>query len=156
MMIGLGCDHAGYPLKKLLHARLEKEGHQVLNLGVDTDAVPSDYPDCARAVAEAVVGGKAGRGIVVCGSGVGACVAANKVAGARAGMCHDTFSAHQGVEDDDVNVLCLGGRVIGPELAFEVMNAWLGAKFSGLERHLRRKNKVLAIERAYSKEARHP
>ena len=152
MIIALGCDHAGYALKKLLHARLEKKGHQVLNLGVDTDAVPADYPDSARAVSEAVVAGKAARGIVVCGSGVGACVAANKVAGARAGMCHDTFSAHQGVEDDDVNVLCLGGRVIGSELALEVVNVWLGAKFSGLERHLRRKNKVLAIERDYSKE----
>ena len=153
MIIALGCDHAGYPLKKLLHAWLEKKGHQVMNLGVDTDAVPADYPDYARAVAEAVAAGKAPRGIVVCGSGVGACVAANKVVGARAGMCHDTFSAHQGVEDDDVNVLCLGGRVIGSELAFEVVNVWLGAKFSGLERHLRRKNKVLDIERAYSKEA---
>ena len=153
MIIALGCDHAGYPLKKLLHAWLEKKGHHVLNLGVDTDAVPADYPDYARAVSEAVVAGNAARGIVVCGSGVGACVAANKVVGARAGMCHDTFSAHQGVEDDDVNVLCLGGRVIGSELAYEVVNAWLGAKFSGLERHLRRKNKVLAIERQYSKEA---
>jgi ribose 5-phosphate isomerase B len=153
MIIALGCDHAGYPLKKLLHAWLEKKGHQVMNLGVDTDAVPADYPDYARAVAEAVAAGKAPRGIVVCGSGVGACVAANKVVGARAGMCHDTFSAHQGVEDDDVNVLCLGGRVIGSELAFEVVNVWLGAKFTGAERHLRRKNKVLDIERAYSKEA---
>jgi ribose 5-phosphate isomerase B len=153
MIIALGCDHAGFPLKNLLHTWLEKKGHQVLNLGVDTDAVPADYPDYARAVSEAVVAGKALRGIIVCGSGVGACVAANKVVGARAGMCHDTFSAHQGVEDDDVNVLCLGGRVIGSELAFEVVNVWLGAKFTGAERHLRRKNKVLDIERAYSKEA---
>jgi ribose 5-phosphate isomerase B len=153
MIIALGCDHAGYPLKKILHAWLEKKGHQVLNLGVDTADVPADYPDYARAVSEAVAAGKAPRGIIVCGSGVGACVAANKVVGARAGMCHDTFSAHQGVEDDDVNVLCLGGRVIGAELALEVTNVWLGAKFSGLERHLRRKNKVLDIERAYSKEA---
>jgi ribose 5-phosphate isomerase B len=153
MIIALGCDHAGYPLKKILHAWLEKKGHQVLNLGVDTDAVPADYPDYARAVAEAVASGKAPRGIIVCGSGVGACVAANKVPGALACMCHDTFSARQGVEDDDLNVLCLGGRVIGSELAFEVVNAFLCAKFSGLERHLRRKNKVLAIERFYSKEA---
>jgi ribose 5-phosphate isomerase B len=153
MIIALGCDHAGYPLKKILHAWLEKKGHQVLNLGVDTDSVPADYPDYARAVAEAVAAGKAPRGIIVCGSGVGACVAANKVPGALACMCHDTFSARQGVEDDDLNVLCLGGRVIGSELAFEVVNAFLNAKFSGLERHLRRKNKVLAIERAYSKEA---
>ncbi|MDE2142536.1 MAG: RpiB/LacA/LacB family sugar-phosphate isomerase [Elusimicrobia bacterium] len=153
MIIALGCDHAGYPLKKLVHARLEKKGLTVLNLGVDTDAVPADYPDYARAVAEAVRGGKAARGIVVCGSGVGACVAANKVPGARACMCHDTFSARQGVEDDDLNILCLGGRVIGSELAYEVLNAFLNAKFSGLDRHRRRKDKVTAIERAYSKEA---
>lgn len=153
MIIALGCDHAGYPLKKILHAWLEKKGHQVLNLGVDTDSVPADYPDYAKAVALAVSSRKAERGLVVCGSGVGACVAANKVPGALACMCHDTFSARQGVEDDDLNVLCLGGRVIGSELAFEVVNAFLCAKFSGLERHLRRKNKVLAIERAYSKEA---
>ena len=153
MNIALGCDHAGFPLKKLMHAWLEKKGHRVLDLGVETDAVPADYPDYARAVAEAVVAGKAERGIVVCGSGVGACVAANKVPGVRAGMCHDTFSARQGVEDDDVNVLCLGGRVIGSELAFEVAAAWLNAKFSGLDRHKRRKDKVEAIERTYSKEA---
>jgi len=153
MLIALGCDHAGYPLKKLVHEWLEKKGHQVLNLGVDTDAVPADYPDYARAVAEAVAAGKTPRGIVVCGSGVGACVAANKVPGVRACMCHDTFSARQGVEDDDLNILCLGGRVIGSELAYEVVAAFLNAKFSGLERHLRRKNKVLAIEHTYSKEA---
>lgn len=154
MTIALGCDHAGYPLKKLVHGWLEKKGHQVLNCGVDTDAAPADYPDHARAVAEAVAAGKAARGIVVCGSGVGATVAANKVPGARAAMCHDTFSARQGVEDDDLNVLCLGGRIIGASLAEEVVAAFLGAKFSGLERHQRRKDKVLAIERAYSKEAR--
>ena len=153
MLIALGCDHAGYPLKKLMHVWLEKKGHKVLNLGVDTDAVPADYPDYARAVAEAVASGKAARGIVVCGSGVGACVAANKVPGARACMCHDTFSARQGVEDDDLNILCLGGRVIGSELAYVVVAAFLDAKFSGLDRHQRRKDKVLAIERFYSKEA---
>jgi ribose 5-phosphate isomerase B len=153
MIIALGCDHAGYPLKKLVQAWLEKKGHQVLNLGVDTDAVPADYPDYARAVSEAVVAGKAARGIVVCGSGVGATVAANKVFGARACMCHDTFSARQGVEDDDLNILCLGGRVIGSEVAYEILNAFLNATFSGLDRHQRRKDKVLAIERAYSKEA---
>jgi len=154
MIIALACDHAGYALKALLKTWLQKKGHGVVDLGVDTDAVPADYPDYARAAAEAVVAGKAARAIVVCGSGVGACVAANKVPGARAGTCHDTFSARQGVEDDDVNVLCLGGRVIGSELAYEVVNAWLSASFSGLERHLRRKEKVLAIERAYLKETR--
>ena len=152
MNIALGCDHAGYPLKKLVHDWLVKKGHTVLNLGVDTDDVPADYPDYARAVAEAVASGKAPRGIVVCGSGVGATVAANKVPGARACMCHDPFSARQGVEDDDLNILCLGGRIIGSELAYEVLNAFLIAKFSGLDRHQRRKDKVIAIERAYSKE----
>jgi ribose 5-phosphate isomerase B len=153
MIIALGCDHAGYPLKKLVHARLETLGHRVLNLGTN-DEKPADYPDYARAVAEAVARGEAERGVVVCGSGVGATVAANKVPGARAAMCHDTFSARQGVEDDDLNVLCLGGRIIGPSLADEVLSAFLGAKFSGLERHARRKDKVIAIERAYSKEAK--
>ncbi|MBI4060940.1 MAG: ribose 5-phosphate isomerase B [Elusimicrobia bacterium] len=152
MIIALGCDHAGFPLKKLLQAWLEKKGHKVLNLGVDTDAEPADYPDHARAVAEAVAKGAAERGVIVCGSGVGATIAANKVPGARACMCHDTFSARQGVEDDDMNVLCLGGRIIGQELAFEALGAFLGAKFSGLDRHRRRKDKVTAIERAYSKE----
>ena len=153
MIIALGCDHAGYPLKRLIHDWLVKKGHTVLNLGVDTDAVPVDYPDYARAVAETVAAGKAPRGIVVCGSGVGATVAANKVPGARACLCHDTFSARQGVEDDDVNILCLGGRVIGCELAYEVAGTWLNAKFSGLDRHQRRKDKVLAIEHTYSKES---
>ncbi len=153
MIIALGCDHAGFPLKKLAQAWLEKMGHKVLNLGVDTDAVPADYPDYARAVAEAVASGKAERGVVVCGSGVGATIAANKVPGVRSCMCHDTFSARQGVEDDDMNVLCLGGRIIGSELAREVLSSFLSAKFSRLDRHQRRKDKVTAIERTYSKEA---
>ncbi len=153
MIIALGCDHAGFTLKKLLHAWLEKKGHTVINHGVDTDAVPADYPDYARAVAEAVKDRKAERGLIVCGSGVGATIAANKVPGVRACMCHDTFSARQGVSDDDMNVLCLGGRIIGSELAFEVLGAFLNAKFSGLDRHTRRKDKVTAIERTYSKEA---
>ena len=152
MRIAIGADHAGYELKDKLIPVLQKLGHEVTDHGTKTgDAV--DYPDYAKKVAEAVAQKKADRGIVVCGSGVGASVAANKVRGARAGLCHDTFSARQGVEDDDLNVLCLGARVIGSELAFEVVHAFLNAKFSGLERHLRRKNKVLAIERAYSKEA---
>ena len=153
MIIALGCDHAGYPLKKQVHAWLEKNGHQVLNLGVDTDQTPADYPDYACAVAESVAAGKAARGVIVCGSGVGATIAANKVPGVRACMCHDTFSARQGVEDDDMNVLCLGGRIIGSELAYEVLKAFLGATYSGLERHQRRKDKVTSIERAYSKES---
>jgi ribose 5-phosphate isomerase B len=153
MIIALGCDHAGCPLKLQVHAWLEKNGHTVVNKGVDTDKVPADYPDYARAVAESVAKGEAQRGIVVCGSGVGATIAVNKVPGVRGCMCHDTFSARQGVEDDDMNVLCLGGRIIGSELAYEVLKAFLGAKFSGLERHQRRKDKVTAIERDYSKEA---
>lgn len=151
MRIALACDHAGYPLKKTLHAWLEKNGHEIINLGVNTDAEPADYPDYAAAAAEAVAQGRAERGLVVCGSGVGAVVAANKVPGVRAGLCHDTFSARQGVEDDDVNVLCLGGRVIGGELALEVLKAWLAARFSGLDRHVRRKDKILALERRYGR-----
>lgn len=153
MIIALGCDHAGFPLKKLLQDWLEKKGHTVVNLGVDTDAVPADYPDYARAVSEAVAAGSAERGVIVCGSGVGATIAANKVPGVRGCMCHDTFSARQGVEDDDMNVLCLGGRIIGRELAYEVTGAFLNAAFSDLDRHRRRKDKVVAIERAYSKES---
>jgi ribose 5-phosphate isomerase B len=150
MKIALGADHAGFDLKKQLHQFLEKNGHVVVNKGVDgTD--PADYPDYARKVAESVAKKEVERGIMVCGSGVGACVAANKVPGVRAGLCHDTFSARQGVEDDDVNVLCLGARVVGSELAFDILRAWLAARFSNAERHLRRLNKVLAIEKEFNK-----
>ena len=151
MRVVIGADHAGFELKEFIIEHLAQAGHEVLDVGTHSTE-PVDFPDYARAVAETVAAGKAPRGIVVCGSGVGATVAANKVPGARACMCHDTFSARQGVEDDDVNILCLGGRVIGSELAYEVVGAWLNAKFSGLDRHQRRKDKVLAIERAYSKE----
>ena len=151
MRVVIGADHAGFELKAPIIEHLAQAGHEVLDVGTHSTE-PVDFPDYARAVAETVAAGKAPRGIVVCGSGVGATVAANKVPGARACMCHDTFSARQGVEDDDVNILCLGGRVIGSELAYEVVGAWLNAKFSGLDRHQRRKDKVLAIERAYSKE----
>lgn len=150
MKIALGADHGGYELKKALQPFLEKLGHAVINKGVDSSAA-ADYPDYARKVAEAVVRREAERGIMVCGSGVGACVAANKVPGIRAGLCHDTFSARQGVEDDDVNVLCLGARVIGPELAFEVVRAWLAARFSDAERHRRRRDKVIAMEKEFCK-----
>jgi len=148
MKIALGSDHGGFPLKPAMKAYLEKHGHSILDLGTHS-AEPCDYPDFAKKVALAVVQGEADRGIVICGSGVGACVAANKIPGARAGLCHDTFSAHQGVEDDDVNVLCLGARVIGPELAFEIVGVWLKARFSQAERHVRRKEKILALEREY-------
>ncbi|MBI3551394.1 MAG: ribose 5-phosphate isomerase B [Elusimicrobia bacterium] len=149
MKIALGADHAGYELKAQLQKILESQGHAVLNQGTDSgEAV--DYPDYAKKVALAVAQGKAERGIMVCGSGVGASVAANKVPGVRAGLCHDTFSARQGVEDDDVNVLCLGARVIGASLAEEIVKVWLAARFSKAERHQRRLDKVIAIERQYS------
>ena len=153
MKIALGADHGGYELKLALRESLEKQGHAVLDLGTDS-AAAADYPDYAKKVALAVVRGEAERGIMICGSGVGASIAANKVPGARAGLCHDTFSARQGVEDDDANILCLGARVVGPALAAEVVAAFLGARFSKAERHQRRKEKVLAIEREFSKAAR--
>ncbi|MDD5656247.1 MAG: RpiB/LacA/LacB family sugar-phosphate isomerase [Elusimicrobia bacterium] len=148
MRLAIAADHAGYELKRWLQRALERDGHEVLNLGVDGPE-PVDYPDFARKAADAVRAGRAERGIVVCGSGVGACVAANKMPGIRAGLCHDTFSARQGVEDDDVNVLCLGGRVIGPELAGEVARAFLKARFSNAERHVRRRDKVTALEKEF-------
>jgi len=147
MKIAVGCDHAGFPLKQELVPWLKQLGYEVLDVGThSSDAV--DYPDFAQAVGKEVVTGNVERGIVVCGSGVGACVAANKMKGIRAGVCHDTFSARQGVEDDDMNTLCLGARIIGGELARDVVRAYLDARFSGLDRHQRRLNKVLAIEAA--------
>jgi ribose 5-phosphate isomerase B len=146
MIIAVGCDHAGFPLKQLVITQVRNSGHEVLDCGTMSLVPTDDYPDFALAVAEAIRGGKADRGIVVCGSGVGVSVAANKVPGIRAAMCHDTFSARQGVEDDAMNVVCLGARVIGPELASEVIRAYLAAKFSGAERHQRRLNKVMQIE----------
>lgn len=147
--VAIGCDHAGFPLKAQVIEYLKKNGHEVLDLGTNSEQAV-DYPDFAEAVGEAVSTGKADIGVVLCGSGVGACVAANKVKGVRAGLCHDTFSAHQGREDDDTNVLCMGARVIGPNLAMEVLDSFVKAKFSGAERHQRRLNKVLAIESKYS------
>ena len=150
MRIAVGADHAGFPLKALAVVQLQQLGHEVLDLGTDSDE-PVDYPDFAQAVAEAVMRGEAERGLLLCGSGVGASVAANKVPGVRAAVCHDTFSARQGVEDDDMNVLCLGARVVGPQLALDVIRAWDGAVFSGAERHTRRLNKVKAIEERYQR-----
>ncbi|MCL5942225.1 MAG: RpiB/LacA/LacB family sugar-phosphate isomerase [Actinobacteria bacterium] len=149
MIVAVGADHGGYTLKTSVVAALRAAGHETLDLGA-FDEQPSDYPDFALAVAEAVRAGKAERGVVVCGSGVGACVAANKVPGIRAGIAHDTFSAHQGVEDDDMNVVCLGARVIGRELALEVVRTFLGARFSGAERHVRRLAKVREIEKRFA------
>jgi ribose 5-phosphate isomerase B len=148
MKIAVGADHGGFLLKVTIVRFLKERGFEVLDLGTYSTE-PSDYPDFARSVSEAVLEGKAGRGILICGSGVGACVAANKFQGIRAAVCHDTFSARQGVEDDDMNVLCLGGRVIGHGLAKEIVNSFLLAGFSGAERHLRRLNKVKEFEREF-------
>jgi ribose 5-phosphate isomerase B len=148
--IAVGCDHAGFPLKDAAVAELRRLGHEVADLGTNS-AEAVDYPDYAQAVAEAVMRGEAERGLLLCGSGVGASVAANKVPGVRAAVCHDTFSARQGVEDDDMNVLCLGARVIGPELALDVIRAWLSATFSNADRHVRRLNKVKALEARYQR-----
>lgn len=146
MNVALGCDHAGYALKRAVGEWLTAEGHTLVDCGAMDDS-PSDYPDYARAVGVAILEGRAERGVLLCGSGVGASVAANKLPGVRAALCHDTFSARQGVEDDDLNVLCCGARVIGPALAHEVLSAFLAARFSGAERHRRRLGKIQAIER---------
>ncbi len=146
MRIALGADHGGFPLKGEIAEQLRREGRQVVDLGAHQYDGADDYPDFARAVAEAVAGGSAERGIVICGSGVGASIAANKIRGARAGLCHDTYSARQAVEHDDMNVLCLGARVIGPAVAAELVRVFLGAQFSGEDRHLRRLRKVLSFE----------
>jgi ribose 5-phosphate isomerase B len=145
--VAVACDHAGFPLKEAVLDVVRKAGHEVLDLGTDSTA-PVDYPDFAEKVGHAIQRREADRGIVLCGSGVGAAVAANKMIGVRAGLCHDTYSAHQCVEHDDVNVLALGARIIGPELAVEIVRAFLSAKFTGEERHVRRLNKILAIEQS--------
>lgn len=150
MMIAIGADHGGYTLKNLLVNYLYQLGHTVSDFGTYAEEAV-DYPDYARPVAEAVLDGKAERGILICGSGVGACVAANKFPGARAAVCHDTFSAHQGVEDDNMNILCLGARVVGAELAKEIVRTFLRASFSQAERHVRRLGKVSDIEREFMK-----
>jgi ribose 5-phosphate isomerase B len=142
----VGADHGGYSLKNELLGRLRRQ-YDILDIGAHKYDPDDDYPDYAEAVAQAVASGKAQRGILVCGSGVGACIAANKVPGVRACLCHDTYSAHQGVEHDDMNVLCLGARVIGIELATELVEAFLKARFSKEKRHRRRLKKVLAIEK---------
>jgi len=149
MQVALGSDHAGFELKKVLSDHLQHNGHLVLDVGTYS-ADPVDYPDYAEAVALSVLHGEAERGILICGSGVGAAVAANKVAGIRAGLCHDCYSAHQGVEHDDTNVLVLGARVIGAELAKDISLTFLNARFTAEERHQRRLKKVLDIEKRYA------
>jgi ribose 5-phosphate isomerase B len=147
MNLVIGSDHAGYRLKMVIGELLRSMGHDVLDVGA-FDEKPSDYPDYAEKVGEAVLAGRE-RGVLICGSGVGVSVAANKIPGIRAAMCHDTYSAHQGVEHDDMNVLVLGERVIGVELAKDLVRAFLGAKFTHEERHVRRLNKVEALEAKY-------
>ncbi|MCH7748316.1 MAG: ribose 5-phosphate isomerase B [Acidobacteria bacterium] len=145
MRIAIGSDHAGFSLKGTLVEALREGGHEVIDVGTDSDAAV-DYPDYAEAVAVAVRRGTVDRGVMICGSGVGASVAANKVPGVRAAVCHDTFSAHQGVEHDDMNILVLGARIIGAALAAEVLEAFLGARFSDAERHRRRIGKIRRLE----------
>jgi RpiB/LacA/LacB family sugar-phosphate isomerase len=146
MRVAIGSDHAGFELKQALARYLKELGHEVLDLGTGSTA-PVDYPDFAEAVGLAVREGRARRGVLICGSGVGASVAANKIPGIRAGLTHDTYSAHQGVEHDDMNVIVLGARVIGPEMARELVRTFLSAEFTGEERHQRRLDKIRAIER---------
>ena len=150
MRIVIGADHAGFDLKQILAEDLRRAGHEVIDKGTDNNA-PVDYPDFAEAVGRAVLDEAAQRGVLICGSGVGASVSANKIPGIRAGLCHDTYSAHQGVEHDDMNVLVLGARVIGVELARELVSIFLAAKFTGEERHRRRVEKIKALERRYGK-----
>lgn len=148
MNIAIGSDHAGYSYKSLLAAELGAVGHTVIDVGT-SGPESVDYPDYAAAVGERIASGEAERGILVCGSAVGVCVVANKIPGVRAGVCHDTYSAHQCVEHDDVNVLCLGERVIGIELAREIVGRFLDARFSGEPRHQRRLDKLIAVEQRY-------
>jgi ribose 5-phosphate isomerase B len=153
MKLVVGADHAGFALKQHLADGLRQDGHEVLDVGASSSE-PSDYPDFAEAVATAVLDGRAERGILICGSGVGASVAANKLPGIRAAVCHDGYSAHQGVEHDDMNVLVLGSRVVGSALAHELARAFVSARFSGDERHARRLAKVKALEERYRSGAR--
>jgi len=145
MKIAVASDHGGFPHKASVIETIRQAGHEVLDLGTDSTS-PVDYPDYAEAAGKAIQRGEADRAVLLCGSGVGACVAANKMRGIRAGVCHDTYSAHQGVEHDDMNVLTLGARVIGPALASELVRAFLSAKFTGEERHTRRLEKVKKLE----------
>jgi ribose 5-phosphate isomerase B len=148
LRVALAADHAGFELKERLLGLVGALGHEAVDLGTDSLA-PVDYPDFAMSLGEAIVSGAADRGVLICGSGVGASVAVNKIPGIRGGICHDTYSAHQGVEHDNMNVLVLGGRVIGDSLAAELVRAFLGARFSGEERHVRRLAKIAEIERLF-------
>lgn len=147
MKIGISADHAGFTLKEELTKDLRGAGHEVVDFGAHGLDPNDDYPDFVAPLARAVAKGEVERGIALCGSSIGACIAANKVAGARAGPCSDNYSAHQGVEHDDMNMICLGGRIIGYALAWEMIQTFLGARFTGEERHKRRLKKVEALER---------
>jgi ribose 5-phosphate isomerase B len=151
MRVAIGVDHAGFPLKAPVIADLQQKGHEVIDLGGDGTDPTDDYPDYSKAVAHSVQSGQADRAVLICGSGVGASVAANKVRGVRAALCHDLYSARQGVEDDNINVLCLGARVIGADQAVALVNAYMDARFSGLERHARRLAKVNQMEEEFCK-----
>lgn len=152
MRIAVGADHAGVPLNETAIAELRRLEHDVVDLGTHDPSQPDDYPDYAAAVAEEVASGRCERGLLICGSGVGVSVAANKVSGIRAALCHEIYSAHQGVEHDDMNVLCLGARAIGPELMLDLVRAFVAARFSGEERHRRRLAKLLALEQRLADE----
>ncbi len=148
MNVAVAFDHRGVHLRDVILETLRADGHEIVDLGTDTDAVRIDYPDKARETGEAILDGRAERAVLVCGSGVGAAVAACKMAGIRAAICHDGYSAHQGVEHDDMNVLCLGSEVIGPSLAADLVRTFLGATFIGTGRYVERLKKVEAMERA--------
>jgi len=150
MRVGIAADHGGFALKQILVAALQSSAYEMVDFGAHQYDPDDDYPDFVIPLARAVTAGRVDRGLALCGSGVGASVAANKVAGVRAGLIHDIFSAHQGVEDDDMNVFCLGGKVIGPSLAIELAQAFLAAGFSGLPRHRRRLSRVAALEQVFS------
>ncbi len=149
MNIAIAADHAGFPLKAILVADLTAAGHKVTDLGTNSGDPPVDYPDIATPACEAVRSGHADRAIILCGSGVGVTIAANKFPGIRAGLCHDHYSAHQGVEHDDMNVLCMGARILGPEPAREIALAFVATQYTAEERHARRLGKVMAIEAKY-------
>lgn len=153
MNVALGCDHAGFLLKQAVLDEITQDGHTAIDVGT-MSADPVDYPDFVQKMANEIIAQRAERGIFICGSGVGAGIAANKIRGIYAGMCHDTYSAHQGVEHDDMNVLCLGSRVIGPALARELVCAFLGASFTHEERHLRRVGKIHDLENSSLGKAR--
>jgi RpiB/LacA/LacB family sugar-phosphate isomerase len=146
MRIAVGADHAGFPLNERVIEELSKAGHEIIDFGTHDGSIADDYPDYARKIGQAIQQGKAEIGILICGSGVGAAVAANKLKGVRAALCGDTYSGHQSREHDDCNVLCLGARVTGVELALEIVRAFVAARFTGEERHLRRLKKVAEME----------